>query len=154
NLLLVLDVSPSMRLEDAGPTGKESRRRRAADLLTSFFTRIPADHYRTTVLAVWTEAKPVVLQTTDLEIIHNILNDLPMEYAFKVGPTNLFAGIEEAARTARPWRPKSTILMIVSDGDTVPATGLPRLPDAIEHVVLVGVGDTQVGRFIAGHQSR
>src|SRR5262249_32229454 len=53
NLLLVLDVSPSMRLLDAGPTGKESRRRRVADLLTSFFARIPADHYRTTVLAVW-----------------------------------------------------------------------------------------------------
>ena len=125
NLLLVLDVSPSMRLQDAGPTGKQSRRKRAADLLKSFFERIPIDHYRTTVLAVYTGAKPVVVATTDLEIVRNILNDLPMEYAFKSGPTNLFAGLEEAAKMARPWRPKSTILLVVSDGDTVPATGLP-----------------------------
>jgi Ca-activated chloride channel family protein len=154
NLLLVLDVSPSMRLQDAGPAGKQSRRQRAADLLKSFFERIPVDHYRMTVVAVYNGAKPVVVATTDLEIVRNILNDLPMEYAFKSGPTDLFAGLQEAARLAHPWRPKSTILMVMSDGDTVPATGLPKMPDAIDSVVLVGVGDTKAGRSIAGHQSR
>jgi Ca-activated chloride channel family protein len=154
NLLLVLDVSPSMRLQDAGPTGKQSRRKRAADLLQSFFQRIPVDHYRTTVIAVYTDAKPVVVGTTDLEIIRNILNDLPMDHAFKAGPTNLFAGLEEAAKMARPWRPRSTLLMIVSDGDTVPATGLPKMPDSIANVILVGVGDVLAGKSIDGHQSR
>lgn len=154
HLLLVLDVSPSMRLQDAGPTGKQSRRLRAADLLKSFFERIPVDHYRTTVLATYTGAKPVVVATTDLEIIRNILQDLPMEHAFKSGPTDLFAGLVEAAKIARPWRPKSTILLVVSDGDTVPATGLPKMPDSIANVVLVGVGDVQAGRSIDGHQSR
>jgi Ca-activated chloride channel family protein len=154
NLLLVLDVSPSMRLQDAGPTGKQSRRRRAADVLTSFFERIPADHYRMSVLATYTDAKPVVVGTTDMEIVRNILGDLPMEYAFKSGPTDIFAGLREAARLARPWRPQSTILMVVSDGDTVPAAGLPKMPDSIESVVLVGVGDVQAGRSIDGHQSR
>jgi Ca-activated chloride channel family protein len=154
NLLLVLDVSPSMRLQDAGPTGKLSRRQRAAELLQSFFERIPIDHYRMSILAVWTEAKPVVVATTDMEIVHNILDELPMEYAFKTGPTNLFAGLEEAAKMARPWRPRSTILMVISDGDTVPATGLPKMPDSIDSVVLVGVGDIKAGRSIAGHQSR
>jgi Ca-activated chloride channel homolog len=154
HLLLVLDVSPSMRLQDAGPTGKQSRRKRAADLLQSFFERIPVDHYRMTIIAVYTEAKPVVVATTDLEIVRNILNDLPMEYAFKSGPTNIFVGLEEAAKLARPWRPKSTLLMVVSDGDTVPATGLPKMPDSIANVLLVGVGDAQAGRSIDGHQSR
>ena len=154
NLLLVLDVSPSMRLQDAGPAGKESRRKRAADLLGSFFDRIAVDHYRMTVLAVYTEAKPVVVRTTDMEIVRNILNDLPMEYAFKTGATNLFAGLEEAAKLARSWRPRSTLLMIVSDGDTVPASGLPKLPDSIANVLMVGVGDVKAGRSIAGHQSR
>jgi Ca-activated chloride channel family protein len=154
NLLLVLDVSPSMRLQDAGPTGKQSRRKRAADLLQSFCQRIPVDHYRMSVIAVYTDAKPVVVATTDLEIIRNILNDLPMDHAFKAGPTNLFAGLEEAAKLARPWRPKSTLLMIVSDGDTVPATGLPKMPDSIANVVLVGVGDVLAGKSIDGHQSR
>jgi Ca-activated chloride channel family protein len=154
NLLLVLDVSPSMRLQDAGPTGQQSRRNRAADVLQSFFERIPVDHYRTTILATYTDAKPVVVATTDMEIVHNILHDLPMEYAFKTGPTNIFAGLEEAAKVARPWRPQSTILMVVTDGDTVPATGLPKMPDSIASVVLVGVGDVKAGRSIAGHQSR
>lgn len=154
NLLLVLDVSPSMRLPDAGPSGKQSRRRRAADLLKSFFDRIPVDHYRMTVLAVYTEAKPVVLATTDLEIVRNILNDLPMEHAFKAGPTNLFAGLEEAAKIARPWRPRSTLLMVVSDGDTIPATGLPKMPASISDVMIVGVGDVRAGLSIDGHQSR
>jgi Ca-activated chloride channel family protein len=154
HLLLVLDVSPSMRLQDAGPTGKQSRRQRAADLLKSFFERIPVDHYRMTILATYTEAKPVVIATTDMEIVRNILNDLPMEYAFKTGPTNIFAGLEQAAKLARPWRPRSAILMVLSDGDTVPATGLPRMPDSIASVLLVGVGDVRAGRSIAGHQSR
>ena len=154
NLLLVLDVSPSMRLPDAGPTGKQSRRRRAADLLKSFFDRIPVDHYRMTVLAVYTEAKPVVLATTDLEIVRNILNDLPMEHAFKAGPTNLFAGLEEAVKIARPWRPQSTLLMVVSDGDTIPATGMPKMPPSISNVMIVGVGDVRAGLSIDGHQSR
>jgi Ca-activated chloride channel family protein len=154
NLLLVLDVSPSMRLEDAGPTGNQSRRRRAADLLQSFFERIPVDHYRLTVMATYTEAKPVVVATTDMEVVRNILNDLPMQYAFKTGPTNLFAGLEEAAKIARSWRVKSTILMVVSDGDTIPATGLPKMPEAIDKVVVIGVGDVVSGKSIAGHQSR
>jgi Ca-activated chloride channel family protein len=154
HLLLVLDVSPSMRLEDAGPTGKQSRRKRAADVLRSFFQRIPVDHYRMTVVAVYSDAKPVVVATTDLEIVSNILNDLPMDHAFKAGPTNLFAGLEEAAKQARPWRPHSALLMVVSDGDTVPSTGLPRMPDSVSNVVLIGVGDVVAGRSIDGHQSR
>jgi Ca-activated chloride channel homolog len=44
--------------------------------------------------------------------------------------------------------------MIVSDGDTVPATGLPKLPDSIANVLIVGVGDVQAGKSIDGHQSR
>jgi Ca-activated chloride channel family protein len=77
-----------------------------------------------------------------------------MEQAFKAGPTNLFAGLEEAVKTARTWRAGSTLLMVVSDGDTVPATGLPKLPDSIANVVVVGVGDLVAGRSIDGHQSR
>jgi Ca-activated chloride channel homolog len=154
DLLLVLDVSPSMRLQDAGPEGKQTRRKRASDLLKSFFERVPMELYRTTVVAVYNGAKPVVVRTTDPEVVRNILEDLPMEYAFKAGPTDLFTGLEEAAKIARPWRPKATTLVIVSDGDTIPPTGMPKLPDSIAHVVIVGVGDPKTGRFIDGHLSR
>ncbi|MFO0842536.1 MAG: VWA domain-containing protein [Gemmataceae bacterium] len=154
DLVLVLDVSPSMRLADAGPDRKLSRRKRASDLLKSFFERTPMELYRTTVVAVYTEALPVVERTTDPEVIRNILEDLPMEYAFKAGPTDLITGVKEACRIAQPWRPGATTLVIVSDGDTIPPTGLPRLPASIAHVVIVGVGDPAKGTFVAGHLSR
>ena len=154
DLLLVLDVSPSMRLADAGPDGKQTRRKRAADLLKSFFERVPMELYRTSVVAVYNGAKPVVIRTTDPEVVRNILNDLPMEYAFKAGPPDLFSGLEEAARIAHPWRPKATTLVVVSDGDTIAPTGMPKLPASIEHVLIVGVGDPTTGRFIDGHLSR
>jgi Ca-activated chloride channel family protein len=154
HLLLVLDVSPSMKLEDAGPSGKQARTKRAADLLESFFERVPIAQYRTSVVAVYNGAKPVVTETTDLEVIRNILNDLPMHYAFPSGGTDLFAGLQEAAKLAHPWQPHSTTVIIVSDGDTVPATGIPKMPASVAHVVVVGVGDPVTGKFIAGHQSR
>jgi Ca-activated chloride channel family protein len=154
DLLLVLDVSPSMRLEDAGPDGKQTRRKRASDLLKSFFERVPMELYRTSVIAVYNGAKPVVVRTTDPEVVRNILEDLPMQYAFQAGPTDLFSGITEAVKVARPWRPRATTLVIVSDGDTIPATGMPKLPDSIAHVVVVGVGDAKTGKFIDGHLSR
>jgi Ca-activated chloride channel homolog len=154
DLLLVIDVSPSMRLADAGPTGVQSRMKRAADLLKSFFERTPIERYKVTVVATFTGAKPVVERTTDREVIRNILEDLPMQYAFKPGPTELFTGIAEAARIARSWRPKSTTLVVMSDGDTIPATGMPKLPDSVAHVLVVGVGNPQAGKFIDGHQSR
>jgi Ca-activated chloride channel family protein len=154
DLLLVLDVSPSMRLDDAGPDGKQTRRKRASDLLKSFFERVPMELYRTTVIAVYNGAKPVVVRTTDPEVVRNILEDLPMQYAFQAGPTDLFSGITEAVKVARPWRPKGTTLVVVSDGDTIPATGMPKLPDSVAHVVVVGVGDPHTGKFIDGHLSR
>ncbi len=154
-LVLVLDVSPSMKLADAGPLLKQRRDQRAADLLTSFFDRVQKDRYRTTVIATYSEAKPVVQDTTDLEVVRNILTDLPLAQAFKAGPTNLFAGLEEAARIARPWPPGSTVLMVVSDGgDPVPGAKMPKLPASIGHVVVVGVGSPTTGKFIDGVLSR
>lgn len=154
HLLLVLDVSPSMRLEDAGPDGKQSRRKRAADLLTSFFERVPVHLYRVSIVATYTEAKPVVIDTRDLEVVRNILSDLPMQFAFPAGPTDLFAGLQEAAKLAHPWKPGSTTVVVISDGDTVPAKGMPKMPASVRHVLVVGVGDPNAGKFIDGHQSR
>lgn len=154
HLLLVLDVSPSMQLEDAGPTGKQSRRHRVADLLHSFFERVPLDLYRVSVIATYNGAKPVVQDTRDMEVVRNILDDLPMHYAFPKGKTDIFAGLEEGAKMARPWNPRSTTLLLLSDGDTVPTTGMPKMPVSVSHTLVVGVGDPKKGRFIDGHHSR
>ncbi len=155
HLVLVLDVSPSMQLEDAGPEGKQKRAERAADLIQSFFERVQAERYKTTIVAVYTGAKPVVIDSTDREVIRNILTELPMRHAFKAGETDLFAGLEEAVKIAKPWPPGSTVLMAVTDGDTVPATGMPKMPASIgNNVVMVGVGNPNVGKPIGGHTSR
>ncbi len=155
HLVLVLDVSRSMNVEDAGPGGTQKRSNRAADLIQSFFERVQAERYKTTVIAVAAEAKPVVKDTADREVIRNILTELPMRHAFKPGETNIFAGLEEAVKIAKPWPPGSAVLMVVTDGDTVPATGMPKMPVSIgSNVVMVGVGNPTVGKSLDGHTTR
>jgi Ca-activated chloride channel family protein len=154
HVVLILDVSPSMRLADAGPTGQQSRMARASELMESFFQRVAIQQYRLSVIAFYTGAKPVVIDTQDVDVVRNILTDLPMHHAFLAGRTDLFAGLEEAMRVAKPWRPRSTSVIVLTDGDTVPATGMPKAPVSVSEVVVVGVGDPVTGRFIDGRQSR
>ncbi|MBI2823740.1 MAG: VWA domain-containing protein [Planctomycetia bacterium] len=154
HLLIVFDVSPSMRLTDAGPDGKQTRRLRARDLIESLFSRVAVRQYLTTVVAVYNGAIPVVEKTRDLDVIHNIMDDLPMHHAFTKGNTDLFAGLQEAARIAHPWRPGSATMLVVSDGDTVPSTGMPRMPASIGHVLVLGVGNPRQGSFIDGRHSK
>ena len=154
HLVLVLDVSPSMLLVDAGPDGKQSRRKRVHSLMTSFFERVQLPNYRTSIVAVYNGAKPVVIDTKDREVVNNVLDELPLHFAFTAGKTDLFAGLSEAAEIVKQNPPKSTTLILLSDGDSVPATGMPEMPVAVEHVVVVGVGDPVAGKFLDGKQSR
>ncbi len=143
-----------MRLVDAGPESEQSRTQRAKVVLESFFDRVPIRQYKLTVIAFYNEAIPVVVDTNDLEVVRNTLSDLPMHYAFKGKDTNLFKGLEKAAEIAAPWQPKSTVLLVISDGDTVPATGMPKMPASIYDLLVIGVGDPVTGKFIAGKNSR
>jgi len=154
HLLVILDVSPSMQIKDAGADGKQSRMQRARTVLDSVFARIATDRLHTTVVAVYNGAKPVVEQTRDLEVLHNLMSDLPMHHAFPTGKTKLLDGLAEAARVAKPWPRQSTTLMLVSDGDSVSPTGMPTMPPSIGGVLVVGVGDPGKGTFISGHNSR
>jgi Ca-activated chloride channel family protein len=102
----------------------------------------------------YTGAKPVVIDTQDFEVVRNILGELPMHYAFPSGRTTLLDGFVEAARIAKPWNPRSTTIMLISDGDTVPTSGMPRMPASVRSTLIVGVGDPKSGKFIDGRQSR
>src|SRR5690606_41488262 len=115
HLVLLLDVSPSMLLEDAGPEKNISRRQRAYALMQSFFERVQLPDYRTSIIAVYNGAKPVVIDTKDREVVNNILEDLPMQFAFEAGKTELFTGLEEVVNIVKDFPPKSTVLMLVSD---------------------------------------
>ena len=87
-------------------------------------------------------------------MVRNIFSDLPMHHAFTAGKTDVFSGLAEAARIAHPWQPRSTLLLMLSDGDTVPATGMPKMPASVADVLIVGVGDPRQGSFIDGRMSR
>ncbi len=154
HIVLVLDVSPSMRLQDAGVDGEQSRMVRAREVMESYFRRIPMNEYRVTVLATYTNSLPVVEDTKDISVVENVLNDLPMHFAFVPGETNLFSGIQGAVDVARGWRPRSTTVVLVSDGDTVPSTGMPKMPPSVADVLVVGIGDPVNGSFLNGRNSR
>jgi Ca-activated chloride channel family protein len=154
HLVIVLDVSPSMQLSDAGPDGQQTRAKRAAELLMSILSRVALEQCRVSVVAFYSGAKPVVIDTADPEVVRNILGDLPLDQAFNVGKTRILDGIKEACDLARDWRAGSTTLVIASDGDTVPDTGMPVLPPSVGQVLVIGVGDARLGKFIDGHQSR
>jgi len=154
HVIFVLDVSPSMRIEDAGSGGNERRSARVAAVLKQFFRTAPTDQALFTVIATYTDAKPVVVDTRDADVVLNITDRLPLSHVFEPGRTRIFTGLEEAARTAKPWPRASTSLILLTDGDTVPSTGMPPMPQAISEVVVVGVGATEKGSFINGRNSR
>jgi len=154
HLIVALDVSPSMQIKDAGPTGQQTRAQRASELVMSVLQRSALDQMRVSIVAFYTGAKPAVVDTFDLEVVKNFLNDLPLDVAFDIGKTFLLDGIKESFALAKPWKAGSTTLLVVSDGDTVGDTGMPAMPAAIAHVLIAGVGDPRVGKFIDGHQSR
>jgi len=154
HLVIVLDVSPSMQLKDAGPGAMQSRAKRAAAVLMSILNRVVLDQCRVSVVAFYSTARPVVVDCRDPEVIHNILGDLPLDQAFAVGKTKIIEGIKEAVNLAKGWKAGSTTLILVSDGDTVQEIGMPALPQSVAQVLVVGVGDARLGKFIDGHQSR
>lgn len=154
HLVLALDVSPSMKLTDAGSGRKQTRAQRASEVILSLLQRISTDQVRISIVAFYTDAKPVVVDTYDMEVVKNALNDLPLDIAFDVGKTTLLEGIRQSAELAKGWQPESTTLVVVGDGDTIPDSGLPEMPRSINRTLIVGVGDPRSGSFIDGHQSR
>jgi Ca-activated chloride channel family protein len=154
HLVLIVDVSPSMRLQDAGPEGNLTRRQRASDVLESLFNRIPMRQFKISVIAVYTDAKMLLEDSRDHEVVRHIMEHMPLWHAFKSGKTQLMSGIQLAARTAKTWNPGSTFVLMLSDGDTVPPAGMPEMPASVRDFLVVGVGDARAGSFIDGHQSR
>ena len=154
HLVIALDVSPSMKLKDAGPARDQTRAARASEVVLSVLERVALDQLRVSVVAFYTGAKPAVVDTFDIEVVKNVLNDLPLDMAFDVGKTSLIEGVKQSVALARSWQPGSTTLLIVSDGDSIPDTGLPELPPSIGQVVVMGVGNARAGQNIDGHLSR
>lgn len=153
-VVLLLDVSPSMVIPDAGPNGDVTRRERVRDVVDAVFPRIALGRTRFSIVAFFTSARPVVVDTADVAVVRNVLDSLPLTWAFEPGKTSLIEGLKGVEQLARDWPPHSTTLLVCTDGDTTDMSQLPKLPKSIYQVKVMGIGDPIVGTFIDNHDSR
>lgn len=154
-LLICLDVSPSMQVKDAGPDAEKiSRARWAGKLVQAILDRLDMKETRITVVAFYTKAIPVLQDTTDKNVVANIMDGLPMHVAFDAGATDVNAGLETALRLAKPWARRSATLVVVTDGDLDKPPLPTTLPSSIADTIVIGVGDPAKATPVSGHSSR
>lgn len=154
HLMVMLDVSPSMRLADAGETRDKPRSVRAAELLASVLNRVPGDHVRFSAASFYTEARLLARECQDRELMVHFAADVPFFYTYQPGKTDLLKSLNQTGAFMKDWPRKSTTLLVLTDGDSVAPTGLEPMPSAVSEVLFVGVGDPSGGTFIDGHLSR
>ncbi|MCH7225894.1 VWA domain-containing protein [Haloferula sp. A504] len=159
HVIFVLDVSPSMEgIADAGEDkgaggGRISRASRAKAIAADLINRMAHDQLHFSLLAFYTEARPVVVDCPDPSLVLEMM-DRPLSNAFEPGATDMIRGVALACDVARDWRTGSATMVLISDGDTVEETAIPVLPEAIGRVVVVGVGDPRQPTEIHEHLSR
>ena len=159
HLLVCLDSSPSMFLEDAGPrqpdTGEYQQRLvRGGQVMQGVLDRLDSEKTRVTVFGVYTKAIPIVEETFDKAVVQNLFDGLPVFSAFEPGPTKLSSSISDAIEYARRWPERSALLLVVSDGDSTDTTPIRAVPKAIADTLVIGLGQTGQSTSIAGHASR
>lgn len=159
HVLVCLDSSPSMFIKDSGPRQSnrgeyEQRLVRGGEVMQTILDRLDAENTRITVFGVYTKAVPIVEQTFDKNVVKNLFDGLPIYSAFDPGPTELASSISDAVEYARRWPDGSTLLVIVSDGDSTDTTPIRAVPKAIADTLVIGLGQTGKATSIAGHASR
>jgi Ca-activated chloride channel family protein len=154
HLMVLLDVSPSMQLQDAGERGADKRSARAAELLRSVMERAPSDEVKITMACFYTDAMLLAKECSDREVIWNFADNLPLHIAYRPGKTDLVKSLNSAGDLVKDFPRKTTTVLVLTDGDTVPDTGLKPMPSSVSEVIFAGVGSPTHGAFIDGHLSR
>jgi Ca-activated chloride channel family protein len=154
HLMVLLDVSPSMEIKDAGEDGAQSRRNRAGALLKSVMERANSEQTRVTMACFYSDAMLLVKECADRELIWNFADNLPLHIAYKPGKTSLLESLNTAGGFVKDLPRKSVTFLVLTDGDTVPAAGLTPMPSSVSDLLIVGVGSPSRGTFIDSHQSR
>jgi Ca-activated chloride channel family protein len=131
HLMVMLDVSPSMFLADAGEGGTDTRTARASAVLKSVLDRVPGDNVRFTAAGFYTETRLMVKECQDRELILHLAGGTPFHITYKPGKTDLLKSLNEAGVIMKDWQRKSTTLLVISDGDSVPPAGLKPMPSAV-----------------------
>ena len=154
HLMVLLDVSPSMELADAGEDGAQSRRNRAGVLLKSVMERAHGEQTRVSMACFYTDAMLLVKECADREVVWNFADNLPLHIAYRPGKTSLLKSLNTAGGFVEDFPRKSVTLLVLTDGDAIPGTGLKPMPSSVADVVIVGLGNPGRGTFIDGHLSR
>jgi Ca-activated chloride channel family protein len=152
-LIFVADLSPSMKLKDAGPAGKMSRQERVRESVEGVLMRVGGD-LRYGVVCFYTDAHAVVMEARDPELVRNVFNGLPVQLLMRGGKTDLGTAINHALKEVASLPEGSARLLIYSDGDTIPLQPIAARPKSVRQVLVLGVGNPHKGLFIDGHQSR
>lgn len=153
-LMILLDVSPSMEIKDAGPGGDQSRRDRAAALIKSVMERANSDQTKITMACFYSDSMLLCKEVSDRELIWNFADNLPLHIAYKPGKTSLLKSLNTAGGFVKDFPRKSVTFLVLTDGDTVPASGLNPMPSAVADFLIVGLGSATRGTFLDSHQSR
>ena len=154
HLMVLIDVSPSMEMKDAGESHTDTRRDRAAALLKSVMERAASEQVKITMACFYSDAMLLVKECSDREVIWNFADKMPLHIAFKPGKTDLVKSLNSAGEMVKDFPRKSTTMLVLTDGDTVPDSGLKPMPSAVAQLVFAGVGEATRGTFIDGHLSR
>lgn len=152
-VVLLLDYSPSMFLEDSGKEGLTTRRDRMSQVISSILDRT-GPHVRFTLICFYTKPLPIVRSASDKAIVRNVLNDLPIERAMSPGQTNLGSAVAKALEITRDLTDRPTMLILATDGDTDNPPVIGDSPDGLEDALVLGIGNTKVGMPIDGRLSR
>ncbi len=152
-LIFVSDLSPSMYLKDAGPEGKSTRQERMREEVETVLMRVGGD-LRFGVVGFYTDAKAVVMEARDPELVRNVFNGLPIQYIMKTGETDLGSAVNAAVTLVKDLPDETVRMLIFTDGDTIPLQPILPRPKSVKEVLVLGIGNPRKGTFIAGHQSR
>jgi Ca-activated chloride channel family protein len=152
-IVFVADLSPSMLLEDAGPERDLQRLERANQVVDAILRRIDGDAVYS-VIGFYTTAMPVIVDAQDAELVRNVFDGLPVWYVMEEGKTDLGTGVRLALEHLAEYPAGSTTVFVCTDGDTVGIGSIPKPPESVRQVYVLGVGDPLQGTFIDDHISR
>ena len=106
------------------------------------------------VIVFYTDALPVVVDAKDAELVRNVFNGLPVWYVMKPGKTDLGTGVRRTLEHLADYPDDSTTVFLLTDGDAIELGTIPKPPDSVRDVYVLGVGDPNQGTFIDDHMSR
>ncbi len=150
--ILLLDHSPSMDASAGGMEPEVSRLERARVEMRRIAMAAVAQGQGLSFVVVHREARLVILDSSEPEVVGHLLESVPLHYGFGDGRTHLDVGLREVERIAQSWQRGTTVLYVASDGLFERGDQL-ALPDSIQTAQVLGVGPVSVGAALGEESS-